>query len=635
MPQTDSIDLIISSRKKDIGGFDVRRVLPYEKRRMIGPFIFFDHMGPAVFPPGKGIDVRAHPHIGLATVTFLFDGEIHHRDSLGFYQPIQPGDVNWMTAGRGIVHSERTGPETRAAGHTLHGIQTWIALPKDHEETEPEFHHHPGATLPVIEQDGAKLRLIAGSAYGETSPVQTFSPMFYLGGTLAAEGALTLTTEHEERAVYIVEGTAEVDGETLEDGQMAVLKPGAEAVLSSESGTKIMLFSGAPMDGERLIWWNLAASRQDLIDRAKQEWKDEQFPKIPGDDDEFIPLPEGWAHMSLRKHYIGALIFAVLVLVVFPQLVVAQVSVIGGTTGVPEGTAGYEKWMMFADRVAEMSGGEITVTPMVGGELGGEETIFSAMRRGRVQVANLSGLVIGALVPELALLQAPYLFGSEAEADHLYDTILFDVYSNLLAEHGLVLLSWDDVGFRHVYGKMPILVPADLRDMRYRIPTGLATQLFAEAMGSDVIQLSFNDNIIGLQTGLVDAGGNAIILYASTGIAEEAPQLTLTGHINMTNLLICTEQWLTSLSEPHQTVIREGWIPIDLARKMSRDETNGFLQQADEIGFSIHRLTPTQKDAWRAATAPVTDQLIETIGGRSGEIYQTILDARATFRASR
>ena len=161
MPSKDSIDLIISSRKKDIGGFEVRRILPNEKRRMVGPFIFFDHMGPAVFPPGKGIDVRAHPHIGLATVTFLFDGEIHHRDSLGFHQPIQPGDVNWMTAGRGIVHSERTGPETRVEGPTLHGIQTWIALPKAHEETEPEFHHHPVATLPVIRQDGARLHLIA------------------------------------------------------------------------------------------------------------------------------------------------------------------------------------------------------------------------------------------------------------------------------------------------------------------------------------------------------------------------------------------------------------------------------------------------------------------------------------------
>ena len=293
MPPTDSIDLIISSRKKDIGGFDVRRVLPHEKRRMVGPFIFFDHMGPAVFPPGKGIDVRAHPHIGLATVTFLFDGEIHHRDSLGFHQPIQPGDVNWMTAGRGIVHSERTGSDTRATGHTLHGIQTWIALPKDHEETNPEFHHHPGATLPMIEQDGAKFHLIAGSAYGEESPVKTFSPMFYLGGTLGRNSSFPISTDHEERAVYIVEGTAELNGERLENGQMTVLKSGAEATLTCEEKVKVMLCGGAPMDGDRLIWWNLVASRQDLIDRAKQEWKSGLFPKVPGDEDEFTPLPEG------------------------------------------------------------------------------------------------------------------------------------------------------------------------------------------------------------------------------------------------------------------------------------------------------------------------------------------------------
>ena len=171
----NGIDLIISPRKKNIGSFEVRRAIPYAKRRMVGPFIFFDHMGPARFEPGQGIDVRSHPHIGLATITFLFDGEIHHRDSLGFHQPVRPGDVNWMTAGRGIVHSERTGPETRAAGHTLHGIQTWIALPQAEEETDPAFHHHPKAALPVIERDGASLSLIAGTAFGEASPVKTFS----------------------------------------------------------------------------------------------------------------------------------------------------------------------------------------------------------------------------------------------------------------------------------------------------------------------------------------------------------------------------------------------------------------------------------------------------------------------------
>jgi redox-sensitive bicupin YhaK (pirin superfamily) len=289
---SEAIELMIAPRSRDIGSFEVRRVLPYAKRRTVWPFIFFDHMGPATFDPGKGIDVRPHPHIGLATVTFLFDGEIHHRDSLGFHQPIQPGDVNWMTAGRGIVHSERTGPETRAAGHTLHGIQTWLALPKEHEETEPAFHHHPKDTLTRVEQGGASLTLIAGSAYGETSPVQTFSEMFYLGGSLAPGADLAITDEHEERAVYVVDGTATVDGQALEEGQMAVLKPSTKVRVASQNGARIMLAGGAKIDGERLIWWNLVASHQALIDRAKQEWKDRAFPKVPGDEDEFIPLPE-------------------------------------------------------------------------------------------------------------------------------------------------------------------------------------------------------------------------------------------------------------------------------------------------------------------------------------------------------
>ena len=314
---------------------------------------------------------------------------------------------------------------------------------------------------------------------------------------------------------------------------------------------------------------------------------------------------------------------------------VKPLSIIGGTTGVPEGTAGYEKWMMYKYRLADMSNGEIELTPMVGGELGGEETIFNALRRGRVQLANLSAYVVGAVVPELALLQVPYLFDSQAEADHLFDTVLYSVYSDLLAEDGLVLLSWDEVGFRHVYGKTPILVPAHLKNLRYRVPTGLGPRLFAKAMETDVIQLSFNDNIIGLQTGLVDAGGNAIILYASTGISEEAPHLTLTGHFNMTNLLICTERWFNSLSEIHKAIVRNGWLPIEVVRQMSRDETNDFLERADEIGFKVHQLTEDQKVLWREATAPVAEQLIEKTGGRSQEVYDAILEARAAYRASR
>ena len=293
MSQTNSIDLIIHPRKRDIGDFEIRRVLPHEKRRMVGPFIFFDHMGPATFSPGRGMDVRAHPHIGLATVTYLFDGEIHHRDSLGFHQPIHPGDVKWMTAGRGIVHSERTGPETRAAGHTLHGIQTWVALPKDHEETDPAFYHHPAATVPRIERNGGSFHLIAGTAYGETSAVKTFSPIFYLGGSLQADAEFPVTDEYDERSVYVVEGSVTVNGETLEEGQMAVLKPHIFVSVSSESGAKVMLSGDDKMDGDRLIWWNLVASRQDRIDRAKREWKGGKFPKVPGDEEEFIPLPDG------------------------------------------------------------------------------------------------------------------------------------------------------------------------------------------------------------------------------------------------------------------------------------------------------------------------------------------------------
>lgn len=290
---TDAIDLIISPRQRDIGSFEVRRVLPYAKLRSVGPFIFFDHMGPATFAPGQGIDVRPHPHIGLATVTFLFDGEIDHRDNLGFHQPIQPGDVNWMTAGRGIAHSERTGPEIRAAGHTLHGIQTWIALPKSDEEIEPAFYHHPKESLPTVEQNGAAFRLITGTAYGETSPVKVFSPMFYLGGTLSSGADFAITDEHEERAVYVVDGTVTVDGRLIEEGQMVVLKPGAPASMRTDSTARVMLAGGAPLDGERLIWWNLVASNQALIDRAKQEWKNDEFPKVRDDEDEFIPLPEG------------------------------------------------------------------------------------------------------------------------------------------------------------------------------------------------------------------------------------------------------------------------------------------------------------------------------------------------------
>ncbi len=288
----ETIIRLIDPRSRDLGGFEVRRILPIAKQRMVGPFVFYDHLGPAVFQAGKGIDVRPHPHIGLATVTYLFEGELMHRDSLGFAQQIRPGDVNWMTAGRGIVHSERSSPDARDRDLTLHAIQSWVALPQSHEETEPSFHHHGAETLPSLEIDGVQLRLIAGSAYGETSPVKVFSPTFYLAAEMPAGASLTLPLEHEERAVHVAEGAVCVEGQSLKVGQMAVLAAGAEITLQAEAGSRVMLLGGATMDGERHIWWNFVSSSKDRIEQAKADWKDGRFDAVPGET-EFIPLPEG------------------------------------------------------------------------------------------------------------------------------------------------------------------------------------------------------------------------------------------------------------------------------------------------------------------------------------------------------
>lgn len=291
----DSIDMLIAPRLRDLGdGFTVRRVLPYAKRRHVGPFVFFDHMGPVRFAPGQGLDVRPHPHIGLATVTYLFEGEIMHRDSLGVVQPIRPGDVNWMVAGRGIAHSERTRPELRQTGAPLHGIQSWFALPKQYEETEPTFHHHPASSLPEIEKSGASLRLIAGRAFGAESPAQTFAPMFYLDAQLSAGAVLPLPEDcdYEEQAVYVAIGEVLVDGRLVESGTMLVLKPGARPEIVARSAARLMLLGGAPLDGERNIWWNFVSSSKDRIEQAKVDWRAGNWPKVPGET-EFIPLPEG------------------------------------------------------------------------------------------------------------------------------------------------------------------------------------------------------------------------------------------------------------------------------------------------------------------------------------------------------
>lgn len=294
---TDAIDMIIEPRRRDLGGFTVGRVLPFAKRRMVGPFVFFDEMGPAEFAPGTGIDVRPHPHIGLATVTYLFDGEMRHRDSLGFDQAIRPGDVNWMTAGRGITHSERTDEEPRARGQFMHGIQSWVALPEDAAETEPSFHHHPAATLPVFEAPGLKLRLIAGDAFGMTSPVKIFSPIFYIAIEAGAGVAVPLPDDHEERALYILSGAASVDDVRYERGQMIVFRPGADPRLAAAEPLRAMLLGGAPL-GPRLIWWNFVASTQKRLEQAKRDWslsaergfKGTPFTLPPGER-EHIPLP--------------------------------------------------------------------------------------------------------------------------------------------------------------------------------------------------------------------------------------------------------------------------------------------------------------------------------------------------------
>lgn len=289
----DPIELLIQGRAHDLGdGFAVRRVLPSVKRRMVGPFVFLDHFGPMDVPPGGGMEVRPHPHIGLATVSYLFEGGIFHRDSLGYAQAIRPGDVNWMTAGSGIAHSERTEPEMRRTGFRMHGVQTWVALPKAHEETAPAFEHVEAARLPAWREGGAALRLIVGSYAGRTAPTTHFSPIFYVGAELTAGAALSVSPEHAERAVYVADGTATIGDRALVVGDLAVLAGGAAAgLVAGADGAKLMLLGGAAMDGPRHIWWNFVSSSKERIEKAKADWKEGRFAKVPGDP-EFIPLPD-------------------------------------------------------------------------------------------------------------------------------------------------------------------------------------------------------------------------------------------------------------------------------------------------------------------------------------------------------
>ncbi|HWG04431.1 MAG TPA: pirin family protein [Beijerinckiaceae bacterium] len=286
----DAIEQVIVPRARDLGGFEVRRALPSAERQMVGPFIFMDQMGPAEFVIGQGVDVRPHPHIGLATVTYLFDGEITHRDSLGNLMVIRPGEVNLMTAGRGIAHSERTPQEDRAGGAKLYGLQTWLALPKAQEETAPAFVHHASTDLPSIEGEGKNVRLILGSLFGQSSPVATLSETIYAEAVLVAGAVLPFDADHEERGIYIVAGTIEIGGVAFEAGRLLVLRPSDRIAIKALSDARLMLVGGATMDGPRHIWWNFVSSSKERIEAAKADWKAGRFDAVPGDS-EFIPLP--------------------------------------------------------------------------------------------------------------------------------------------------------------------------------------------------------------------------------------------------------------------------------------------------------------------------------------------------------
>ena len=282
-------DLVISPASKDLGGFRVRRALPSAQRQMVGPFIFLDHLGPARFEAGTGIDVRPHPHIGLATLTYLVEGGIRHRDSVGSDREIVPGDVNWMTAGRGIAHSERSGAD-RGVSRMMTGLQCWVALPKTHEESAPGFFNHAGTSLPVLRDGGVSLRMIVGTGYGIVSPVVTASSTVYADVTMDAGSSLPLPSEHAERGIYILDGSVSVAGETYGPQQLLIFRPGDAVTIRAATATRLVILGGEPMDGPRHIWWNFVHSSKDRIEAAKADWRAGRFAGVPGDD-EFIPLP--------------------------------------------------------------------------------------------------------------------------------------------------------------------------------------------------------------------------------------------------------------------------------------------------------------------------------------------------------
>ena len=288
----DSILMTLAPVTHDLGGFKVHRTLPHKERTMVGPFIFFDQMGPAHLSAGQGIDVRPHPHINLSTVTFLQAGAILHRDSLGNRQRIEPGAVNLMTAGRGITHSERSPPDERASGPHLSGIQTWLAMPKAKEEMAPGFEHTPAESLPVVNANRVEVRLIMGEGWGAASPVTCHSPTIYASVVIPPGGSIRIDHEADERALYLLDGDAAVDGTRIEQQNLVLLAPDHKPVLKSTEGARLMLCGGAPMDGERHVWWNFVSSSRDRINEAKRAWKAGEFDLPPDDHDEFIPLPE-------------------------------------------------------------------------------------------------------------------------------------------------------------------------------------------------------------------------------------------------------------------------------------------------------------------------------------------------------
>ncbi len=288
--QRAAVEHIIVPRVTDLGGVKVRRALPAAETQMVGPFIFFDEFGPGEFLKGGGLDIRPHPHIGLSTVTYLFDGEIMHRDSLGSQQVIRPGELNLMTAGRGIVHSERTPDARRADGPKLYGIQTWMALPRTLEDSDPAFVHHGSQDLPVIDGEGKRVTLVMGEGFGSRSPVATPTATFYADAQLMAGATLPLDAFYEERAIYITTGAIEIETETYEEGRLIVLRPGVAFELKAKTPARLLLLGGERMDGPRFIWWNFVASSKEAMMAAAHAWERGQMPKVPGDEEEFIPL---------------------------------------------------------------------------------------------------------------------------------------------------------------------------------------------------------------------------------------------------------------------------------------------------------------------------------------------------------